>query len=282
MQIVRTKSEIAERAKAWRADGMSIGLVPTMGFLHDGHLALVRAAHAACDRVVVSIFVNPTQFGPHEDFSAYPRDTDRDLSVLEAENVDAVFLPDAAEMYHRHAQTIVETTHLANVLIGALRPGHFRGVATVVTKLLNVVQPDRAFFGRKDYQQLQVIRTIIRDLDIPVEVVGVPTVREADGLAMSSRNVLLSPEHRRAAPALNAALDWAETTLPREPHSVEELAAAITTRLARAEGAEVQSVEIRDAATLDALSGPIRAPAVILLAVRFGTVLLIDQRVVTP
>lgn len=282
MDIHTTKSGIRDRLEADRAGSARIGLVPTMGFLHEGHLSLIRAAHAACDVVVVSIFVNPTQFGPGEDFADYPRDTDRDLALLRAEDVDAVFMPDAAEMYHPAAQTIVETTELAGTLIGALRPGHFRGVATVVTKLLNIVQPHAMFFGRKDYQQVQVIRTMVRDLDIPVEVVAVPTVREADGLAMSSRNVLLTPAHRRAAPVLNATLDWAEATLPRQPHSAEELAAAVWARLARAEGAEVQSVDIRDAETLAPISGAITAPAVILLAVRFGAVLLIDQRVVAP
>lgn len=282
MQVCPTKAEIRAAVRGFRADGASVGLVPTMGFLHEGHMTLVRAARAACDRVVVSIFVNPTQFGPNEDFATYPRDSDRDLAMLKAEGVDAVFLPGPTEMYHPEAQTIVETTALSGILIGALRPGHFRGVATVVTKLFNVVQPDKAFFGRKDYQQLQVITTMVRDLDMAVEVVGVPTVREPDGLAMSSRNVRLTPEHRTAAPALSASLDWAEATLPRTPMTAEELAAAVAARIATAPGAEIQSVDIRDAETLAPIPGQIAAPAVILLAVRFGQVLLIDQRVVRP
>lgn len=282
LQVATAKSSIREVVAGFRAAGASIGLVPTMGYLHEGHLSLVRAARAACDRVVVSIFVNPTQFGPGEDFDAYPRDPERDLALLRSAGVDAVFMPDAADLYPPGAQTIVETPALATILVGALRPGHFRGVATVVTKLFNIVQPDRAFFGRKDYQQLVVIRTMVRDLAVPVAIEGVPTMREADGLAMSSRNVLLTPAHRRAAPALNAALDWAEARLPRQPHSVEELAAAIEARLSGAEGAEVQSVDIRDAETLAPLAGPLTQPAVILLAVRFGRVLLIDQRVVGP
>lgn len=282
MQTCPTKVSIRAAVAGMRADGASVGLVPTMGFLHDGHMTLVRAAKAACDRVVVSIFVNPTQFGPNEDFATYPRDPDRDLAMLRAEGVDAVFCPEPVEMYHPDAQTIVETTGLSGILIGALRPGHFRGVATVVTKLFNIVQPDRAFFGEKDYQQLQVIRTMVRDLDMPLVITGVPTVREADGLAMSSRNVRLTPEHRDAAPALNAALDWAEATLPRQPMTAAELAAGVTARIVPAPGSEVQSVDVRDAATLAPIDGPVSDPAVILLAVRFGQVLLIDQRVVTP
>ncbi|MFV0245355.1 MAG: pantoate--beta-alanine ligase [Qingshengfaniella sp.] len=283
MEICPTKTGIRATVARARSAGRRIGLVPTMGYLHDGHLSLVRAARAACDFVVVSIFVNPTQFGPNEDLDTYPRDMDRDLALLRAEGVDAVFTPTPEEMYHPGAQTIVETTDLAGILIGALRPGHFRGVATVVTKLFNITQPDAAFFGEKDYQQLAVIRTMVRDLDMPVEITGVPIMREADGLAMSSRNIRLSAAHRTAAPALNAALDWAEATMPVDPGlTAEHLQATITTRIAEAEGAEVQSVDIRDAETLAPLAGPITQPAVILLAVRFGAVLLIDQRVVTP
>jgi pantoate--beta-alanine ligase len=277
-----TKAEIRTVVGRLRADRARIGLVPTMGYLHEGHLQLVRAAQSDCDHVIVSIFVNPTQFGPTEDLSSYPRDMDRDLDLLAGEGVAAVFTPTPDEMYHPEAQTIVETTALSGILIGALRPGHFRGVATVVTKLLNIVQPDAAYFGRKDYQQLAVIRTMVRDLDMPVAIEGVPTVRESDGLAMSSRNVRLTPAHRAAAPALNAALDWAEAQIHRGTATAEELGAAVTARLAGTPGAEVQSVDIRDAETLAALTGPILAPAVILLAVRFGDVLLIDQRVATP
>jgi pantoate--beta-alanine ligase len=283
MQVLTTKPEMRRAVRQMRAaEHVGVGLVPTMGYLHDGHVALMRAAKAACDRVVVSIFVNPTQFGAGEDFDSYPRDTDRDLALLREEGVDAVFLPDADEMYAPDSQTVVETTELSRMLMGALRPGHFRGVATVVAKLFNIVQPDMAFFGRKDYQQLLVIRTLVRDLDMPVEVVGVPTVREPDGVAMSSRNVLLTPDQRAAAPALNAALDWAESHLPRDPHSAEELAAAVRARLANVDGAEVLSVDIRDADTLATVAGKITAPVVILLAVRFGKVTLIDQRVVAP
>ena len=282
MDICTSKHEMRKALAPLRASGASIGLVPTMGYLHAGHGALVQTAARHCNHVAASIFVNPTQFGPSEDLASYPRDPGRDLAMLRDAGVAAVFMPAPDEMYHPHAQTNVETAALSGILIGAHRPGHFRGVATVVTKLLNIVQPTHAFFGRKDYQQLAVIRTMVRDLDIPVKIIGVPTQRDADGLALSSRNVRLTADQRAAAPALNAALDWAETTLPRDPLTVEELAAALATRLAATPGADVQSVDIRDADTLAALTGPLLRPAVILLAVKFGDVLLIDQRVVTP
>lgn len=256
-----------------------IGLVPTMGYLHDGHLELVRRARAENDAVIATIFVNPSQFGPTEDLATYPRDTDRDLDLLRAEGVDAVFMPTPDEMYHPQSQTIVEAAHLSRILIGRLRPGHFRGVATVVTKLLNLAQPDAAYFGEKDYQQLCVIRTMVRDLDIPVRVVGVPTMREADGLAMSSRNVRLTPQARAAAPALNAALNAAQGH-PRM--SAGKMRRLVRDRLMHAEGADIASIDIRDAETLAPVTGTHDAPVVILLAVRFGDVLLIDNRVIAP
>lgn len=253
-----------------------------MGFLHEGHLALVEKARADCEKVVATIFVNPTQFGEAADLENYPRNETRDCELLKAAGVDAVFIPDPSEMYHPQAETIVETTELASTLMGALRPGHFRGVCTVVSKLLNIVQPDRAYFGEKDYQQLLVIRTMVRDLDIPVDIVGVPTQREADGLAMSSRNVRLSPEARQNAVALSAALSWAEDQASRGSVTIETLRAGITEKLAATPGADVKSVDIQDAATLADVTGPLEDPVVILLAVRFEPVLLIDQRVVSP
>jgi len=211
MHICRTIADIRATVASFRTTGETIVLVPTMGYLHDGHMALVDRAKSEGQRVVASIFVNPTQFSPTEDLSTYPRDETRDLAMLEAAGVDAVFIPDVSEIYPDGAQTIVETTDLARILIGKLRPGHFRGVATVVTKLFNIIQPDTACFGEKDYQQLCVIRQFTRDLNIPVRIIGVPTVREADGLAMSSRNVRLTPEDRAAAVILNQALTEAAT-----------------------------------------------------------------------
>ncbi|RVT82681.1 pantoate--beta-alanine ligase [Rhodobacteraceae bacterium CCMM004] len=281
MQICKTKSDLRHLRQWWRGEGMRVGLVPTMGYLHEGHLTLVRRARAANDRVIVTVFVNPTQFGPAEDLDTYPRDAARDLDLLRAEGVDAVFLPSPDEMYHPDAQTVVETTELSRILIGKLRPGHFRGVATVVAKLLHLAQPDTAYFGEKDYQQLVVIRTMVRDLDMPYAIEGVATVRDRDGLALSSRNVRLAPEDRAAAPVLNRALDEAEA-LARDGTTVARLRAWVRDTVASEPRAEVQSVDIRDAESLAPLKGPLDRPAVILLAVRFGSVLLIDQRVVRP
>lgn len=281
MQVITTKSDMRDTVRAWRGSGQTVALTPTMGYLHAGHMALVERARAEGDRVVTSIFVNPTQFGPNEDLSTYPRDADRDLAKLSAAGVDAVFMPEVAEVYAPGAQTIVETTELARMLIGKLRPGHFRGVATVVTKLFNIVQPDTACFGEKDYQQLCVIRQMVRDLDIPVRIVGVPTVREDDGLAMSSRNVRLTPEDRAAAVVLSRALFQAEE-MARTGITASRLRAWVAAHIQAEPRADLQSADIRDAQTLQPVSGPLTAPAVILLAVRFGSVLLIDQRVVTP
>lgn len=277
MEICRTKAAI----RAWRKAAGHVTLVPTMGFLHDGHMSLVRRAQAVGGRVAVSIFVNPTQFGPTEDLSTYPRDEARDLDMLRDAGVDAVFIPEVAEVYDPNAQTIVETTELAKVLIGKLRPGHFRGVATVVTKLFNIIRPDAAVFGEKDYQQLAVIRTMVRDLDMDVAIIGGPIMREADGLAMSSRNVRLSPEDRAAAPILARALEEAAAMAPTGT-TASRLRSHVRATLESEPRAVVQSVDIRDAETLETLSGPLTRPAVILLAVKFGQVFLIDNRVVYP
>ncbi len=281
MDIHRTKDEMRAARAAAAGGEARLGLVPTMGFLHAGHMALVARAREQCDRVVVSIFVNPTQFGPGEDFDSYPRDIDRDLDMLRAAGVDAVFLPDAAEIYPDDAETVVEPTRLSRILIGRLRPGHFGGVATIVTKLFNLMQPDAAYFGQKDYQQLCVIRRFVRDLDIPVRIEGVPIVRETDGLAMSSRNVRLEPAHRQAAPVLHAALEVGRETI-EAGEGVSVAGQLIRARLAQAEGAEVASVDLRDAETLQPLRGAPDRPVVMLLAVRFGDVLLIDNMIATP
>ena len=281
MQVITTKAEMRETVAAWKRAGQTVAVTPTMGYLHAGHMSLVTAARDRADRVVTTIFVNPTQFGANEDLSTYPRDPERDLSMLRAAGVDAVFMPEVAEVYAPGAQTIVETTELAKVLIGKLRPGHFRGVATVVTKLFNIIQPDIACFGEKDYQQLCVIRQMVRDLDVPVQIVGVPTVREGDGLAMSSRNVRLTPDDRAAAVILSQALFQAEE-MAKTGITASRLRAGVAARIGAEPRADVQSVEIRDAQTLETIAGPLAAPAVILLAVRFGKVLLIDNRVVTP
>ena len=281
MIICRTKAEMRETVSRWKRSGETVGLVPTMGFLHEGHLALVRMAIANSDRVVASIFVNPTQFGPNEDLATYPRDEARDLDLLISEGVHAVFLPSVDEMYGTGGDTHVEVPGLSGILQGALRPGHFRGVSTVVTKLFNIVTPDIAVFGEKDYQQLTLIRQMVRDLDMPLEILGHPIVREDDGLAMSSRNIGLSEDHRAEAVMLNFALDSAEA-LAKDAPSIEELEATVRDCLAQAPSADVKSVDIRDAETLEELSGTLASHAAVLLAVRFGTVLLIAQRVVAP
>ena len=279
MQICPSKIRIGQEIARLRAAGKTIDLVPTMGFLHAGHLQLMRRAAQNADAVVATIFVNPTQFGANEDLSRYPRDLDRDLALLRDEGVAAGFTPSPEEMYPPGADTIVDVPSLSGILQGALRPGHFQGVATVVSKLFNITQPDVAVFGEKDYQQLALIRKMVRDLDVPVRIIGHPTAREDDGLAMSSRNVRLSPAQRAAAKILNAALTQAE----HHPQpSAEAYVAQITQHLAGEALCDIKSVEIRDSEDLTALSGPLHRPAVILLAVAFGDVLLIDQRVIDP
>ncbi len=281
MKICTTKAALRKAVSGWRAAGDRIGLVPTMGALHEGHLTLVRAAKADCGRVVASIFVNPTQFGDPADLAKYPRTEEADLAALKAEGVDAVFMPSADEMYHPEAQTIVETEALAGMLMGALRPGHYRGVCTVVAKLLNCAMPDAAYFGEKDYQQLLVIKTMVRDLDMPFEIKGVPTVREADGLAMSSRNMRLEPADRAASTVLSKSLTMAAARIASGAEAAD-LEAEVAAFIKAEPRATVETVDIRDAQTLAPLNGPITRPAVILLAARFGDVLLIDQRVAAP
>lgn len=286
MQICRSISEIRAQCADWRQDGATLALVPTMGALHDGHMALVGRAREWVDargggRVVASVFVNPTQFGPDEDLDRYPRDEAGDLAKLRAAGVDAAFLPDPAEIYRPGAETFVECSALSHMLMGRLRPGHFRGVTTIVTKLFNIIQPDAACFGEKDYQQLVVIRRMVSDLNAPIDILGVPTVREPDGLAMSSRNQRLSPADRRAATVLSRALAEAENRVASgtTTAALRRQLRDIITAEARA---DIRSIDIRHAETLAPINGTIQEPAVILLAAQFGDVLLIDQRVTFP
>lgn len=253
-----------------------VALVPTMGALHEGHLALVSAARAQANRVVVSIFVNPTQFGDPGDLAAYPRTLETDLDMLGRAGVDAVFLPSVAEMYPAGDETIVETTRLAQAFHGAVRPGHFRGVATVVCKLLNIVRPDVALFGEKDYQQLAVIRRMVRDLHIDAEIAGVPTLRAPDGLALSSRNARLGTEDRVAAVVLSRALDAAQTMA--RGATAEALADIVRDVIATEPRARLTGLDIVDAATFEAITGALPARAGIMLSAEVGGVLLIDQR----
>ena len=262
----------------WRRDHPGdLGFVPTMGYLHEGHLALVRRAKAENALAVVSIFVNPTQFGPGEDFERYPRDEVRDLQLLRGAGVDAVYLPSAAEMYPPGYQTYVTVEEVTRRLEGAARPGHFRGVATVVLKLFNAVSPTRAYFGRKDAQQLRVIRRMVRDLDLPVEIVPCDIVREPDGLAMSSRNVYLSPEQRAAAPVIKRSLDAAAAAWAAGERDAETLRRIVREVIAREPLAALEYVSLADDETLEELDGTAAGPALLSLVVRFGATRLLDN-----
>jgi pantoate--beta-alanine ligase len=265
-------------ARAAVPPGQSVGLVPTMGYLHEGHLALVAAARAAHDVVVVSIFVNPAQFGPNEDFSRYPRDEARDLALLEGAGVDWVFLPSAAEVYPPGYQTYIEVRDVTQRLEGAVRPGHFAGVATVVAKLFNLVQPTQVYFGQKDAQQVVVLRRMVRDLNFPLELVVRPTEREPDGLARSSRNVYLNPEERQAALCLSRALHAAQAQWQAGVRDGDALRAAMQAVLAAEPLARPDYVSVADPDTLEELQaiGPDQG-ALASLAVRIGKTRLIDN-----
>jgi pantoate--beta-alanine ligase len=273
---MRVITSVADMRRARREMAGSVGLVPTMGALHEGHLSLVRHARAHDDTVVASIFVNPTQFGPGEDYARYPRDPDRDLALLRDLGTDLVFMPPAEDVYPDGFDTYVQVEKLTQRLEGAHRPSHFRGVATVVTKLFNVVQPHRAYFGQKDAQQLAVIRRLTRDLDLPVEVVGLPTVREPDGLAMSSRNMYLSPEERQAAVVLYRSLEAAQELWRSGVCDAARIRDRMSEVLAAEALARIDYVSVADAETLAELE-TVDRPALVSLAVRIGETRLIDN-----
>jgi len=276
LDIARTIADLRSRIALWRNSDLQVGLVPTMGALHDGHLALVRAAQAECDRVVASIFVNPKQFAPNEDLAAYPRREAADLAMLRAAGVALVFMPAVAEIYPPGFATTVRVAGLTDCLCGAHRAGHFDGVATVVTKLLLQSLPDAAYFGEKDYQQLLVVRRLARDLDIPVQIAGVPTMREADGLALSSRNAYLTPKERRIAPGLARALRRIVAALSADPDAVARETARGSADLEHA-GFAVEYLEIREADTLVSVTATVTAPARVFAAVHLGRTRLIDN-----
>jgi len=280
MQIVESVSAMRDWSERERREGRRIALVPTMGFLHEGHLSLVRDAKKRADRVVVSIFINPTQFAPGEDFAAYPRDFERDCRLLETEKTDMVFHPALAAMYPDGAETYVEVEKLSRPLCGPTRPGHFRGVATAVAKLFNVIRPHVAIFGEKDYQQLQVVRKMVRDLSMGVEILGHPIVREPDGLAMSSRNAYLTPDERRAAVCLSRSLCKAERLVRRGETSAQSLLSLVRAELAKEPLAHVEYVKLCDSETLIDIE-TVHRTALLALAVRFGKARLIDNRVLT-
>lgn len=276
MRVAHSIAEAQAVLRDLRAHGGSIGFVPTMGALHEGHLSLVRAAKSACDGVAVSIFVNPTQFGPNEDFTRYPRTFEADCAALEREGVDLLFAPSAEEMYPPGANTYVDVEGVSDRLDGASRPGHFRGVATVVAKLFHIVLPDKAFFGQKDAAQIAVLRKMVRDLNFPLELVVCPIVREPDGLAMSSRNRYLSPEERRQALVLSRALREVERLNASGVTSAHELIAAAGEVLASEPSVRVDYCKMVDPDTLEDLAD-IRGGALAAIAAFVGATRLIDN-----
>jgi pantoate--beta-alanine ligase len=277
MRIIRNVPEMIGWSQSERQQGHRIAFVPTMGALHDGHLSLVREAKRRGNRVVVSIFVNPTQFAPAEDFAAYPRNFDRDRSLLEAEGIDVLFHPSAEDIYPPGNQTHVEVKELSNILCGAQRPGHFQGVATVVTKLFNLVGPHVAIFGEKDYQQLQIIRRLVRDFFLDVEIVGHAIVRERDGVAMSSRNAYLNADERRAARCLSRSLHRAECLVRQGKTSAQDIVEAVMAELQGEPLARVEYVTICDVETLEPIA-EIRHSALLALSVTIGKARLIDNK----
>lgn len=278
LKIVRTIPELRQTVAAWRAQGQTVGLVPTMGALHDAHMTLMREARARTDRVIATIFVNPTQFAAGEDLSTYPRREAKDIARLQQDQVDLLFTPDAAEIYPDGFATTVTVKGVSEGLCGDHRPGHFEGVATVVTKLLLQALPDVALFGEKDFQQLQVIKSLTRDLDIPVEIIGIPTVRETDGLAMSSRNTHLNPEERALAPVLHQVLAKAANGISTGG-DIDTVCAAAKNELLAAGFGPVEYLEARDAETLakPALATGAARPLRLLTAAWLGKTRLIDN-----
>lgn len=271
---------MTEAARRLKASGVTTGFVPTMGYLHEGHLSLVRLSKRDTGSTILSIFVNPAQFGPKEDLEKYPRDTEGDLEKCRREGVDIVFMPEPADMYPKGYGTYVNVEGITSGLCGRSRPGHFKGVATVVAKLFNIVQPDKAYFGQKDFQQTAVIRRMVKDLNMAVEVVVGPTLREPDGLAMSSRNAYLKPEERRAAPALYHALESARTLGQKGGMSTEVLTAHILGKLMEEPLIEPEYVEVVSRENLEPLLR-IGSGAVVAAAVRIGGTRLIDNIIIS-
>jgi pantoate--beta-alanine ligase len=276
MKVCDRIEAMLSASRAGRYQGKRIGLVPTMGALHEGHLSLVRAARSKCDVVAVSIFVNPTQFGPNEDFSKYPRSFDRDCELLEKEGVDLVFAPSVEEMYPGGAITYVTVEGMSDKLCGRSRPGHFRGVTTVVSKLFHIVEPGMAFFGQKDAAQVAIIRRMVRDLNMPVEIVVCPIVREPDGLAMSSRNAYLTPEQRTSALVLSRALRRVRQVFDQGERSAAKLIEAGKHVIAEEPAVRLDYLEIVDPETLDAVE-LVSSKGLIAVAAFVGTTRLIDN-----
>ena len=276
MRIIKTIEELRPIVKGWRKEGLSVGLVPTMGYLHEGHKSLIVKAVSENNRVVVSDFVNPTQFGVNEDLASYPRDIERDAAVCEAAGADLIFHPEPEEMYFADSCTFVDMDKLTKGLCGKTRPTHFRGVCSVVTKLFHIVTPDRAYFGQKDAQQLAVIRRMVRDLNFDIEIVGCPIVREADGLAMSSRNTYLNEEERQAALILHKSLLLGKEMIVQGEQDAGEIKAAIVRSIETEPLARADYVEIVDPDSLETVD-IVEGRALIALAVYIGKTRLIDN-----
>jgi len=281
LMVVENIPSVRAEIGAARSRGARIGLVPTMGALHEGHLSLMRAARRECDFVAVSIFVNPTQFGPNEDYLKYPRDLARDLAACDTAGVDLVFHPAVPTIYHDDFNTFVTVEGLSNVLEGACRPGHFRGVATVVLKLFNIVTPDVAFFGQKDYQQQTIIRRLCHDLNVPVDIRVCPTIREADGLALSSRNVYLNPEERRVALSLSRSLHLAQELVQAGQTDVPRIRQRMHELLTASPLVQVDYATLIHPESLDELVS-VSGRCVAIVAARVGQTRLIDNLVIDP
>ena len=275
MRLVRSVPELRALLKTLRGKAGRLGLVPTMGYLHEGHASLIQHCRSRCDSVVVSVFINPMQFGMEEDLGRYPQDLDRDQALCLQKGATVLFIPELKEIYPTGFNTFIDPGLMGQVLCGKYRPGHFRGVVTIVSKLLNIIQPDLAFFGQKDLQQAAIIRRMIWDLNLPVELVVVPTVREADGLAMSSRNVYLSPDERRRALCISRALFAAERAFKGNVRSSDELLGIARQTLTELD--ELQYCELVDALTLDPIEGQIGRLAGLCVAGKIGTTRLIDN-----
>lgn len=277
MKILKKIDDVRQQLAKDRKDGLTVGLVPTMGALHNGHLSLVLKSQAMCQRTLVSIFVNPKQFGPDEDYVAYPRNLEADCAFLGKANVDYVFAPSVEEMWPAGNATSVEVEGLSHILVGKLRSGHFRGVTTVVAKLFNIVEPNFAFFGEKDYQQVVIIRRMVEDLAFPIKIISLPILRDDDGVASSSRNQLLDKEDRKAAVVVPKSWKAAAELFQKGERDINTFRHAIKNVLENEPRAFIEAIDFRDAETLEEVEDKISRPTVLLLTVRFGSVRLIDQ-----
>ena len=279
MEVVKTVEEVREIVSEWRSQGLTIGLVPTMGFLHEGHQSLIQRSASENDCTVVSVFVNPIQFGPNEDLEAYPRDLNRDMKAVEEAGGDIIFNPEPSEMYPGHFTSFIDTTETTELLCGAVRPIHFRGVCTVVGKLFNIVMPDRAYFGQKDAQQLATVKRFVRDLNFPLDIVACPIIREIDGLAKSSRNTYLNPEERKAALILSQSLMKGKEAIDNGERDSQKVISIIRENLEKEPLARIDYVEVVDFENIQRIAR-IEGETLVAIAVYIGKTRLIDNFIV--